>query len=333
MRPHGRVKYVVEKCRCDICREGARLYEKERQQRLEPAYVGADPARKHIEFLRSQGIGLKQIAKTAEVSHGALSKLVYGERGRAPSKRIRRATSEAILSVTPSMASDGSRVPAGPTIDAINKLVALGVPKMRIAERLGNNGPLQVTGKGGYVFARTARIISEMLREAERGQLVTFRGSPWGAKAVQPPPVERQAPEDVDDIDDLVESLAVVLEERIDQSWRASAACRNRPPWIFFPGRGDRRTLDAARKICASCTVRDQCLEDNLDAREGVYAGTTPTDRAALRTTGKGRPKLSPEQVAMVRAAYEQNVSAAILARRFGVTTRTIHRIVEKESA
>lgn len=89
-------------CRCEPCRQANAAYERQRSRRTAPPYVAADRARQHLAALSDQGIGLKTVARLSGVSHGALSKLVYGDRtrGRGPSKRIRPATEKAILGVT-----------------------------------------------------------------------------------------------------------------------------------------------------------------------------------------------------------------------------------------
>lgn len=77
---------------------------------------------------------------------------------------------------------------------------------------------------------------------------------------------------------------AELLEERIDQTWRTQAACRNRPPWMWFPARGDHETMAAAKKVCAACFVRVECLAANLDKKEGVYGGLSARERRTIRS-------------------------------------------------
>ena len=60
------------------------------------------------------------------------------------------------------------------------------------------------------------------------------------------------------------------------------AACAGLPASMFFIARGESPT--AAKKVCASCAVRQQCLDYALDNREafGVWGGTTVRDRERL---------------------------------------------------
>jgi hypothetical protein len=265
VREHGtHARYVVDRCRCDRCRAATREYERKRRARIEPAYVAAGPARRHVEELRAAGVGLKQVAKAAGLPHGTLSKLIYGDsaRGMAPSKRVRPATAERILAVTPADIADGARVPAGPTWEHVERLVAAGVPRVRIAERIGQTRALQLGRQ--WVQARHAREIAAMAAELA--------------------PVE---PADlVDDRDRITLALVEMLEDRIDQAeWRAEAACQGRPTWMWFPARGDSATLRAAKRVCGACLVRDDCLTANLHQRDGVYGGLSARERRALRST------------------------------------------------
>jgi hypothetical protein len=58
---------------------------------------------------------------------------------------------------------------------------------------------------------------------------------------------------------------------------------------IFFPGEYVEEVL-AAKAVCHRCPVRAQCYEDNRNETQGVYGGTTPSDRH--NRIGKGRRTL-----------------------------------------
>lgn len=92
-------------CRCDDCKAAVRAKAAADRRRTAPAYVGADRARSHVRRLADNGVGLKTLAKASGVSHGALTKLVYGVGDRPPSRRIRPATEQAILAVRPDAAA------------------------------------------------------------------------------------------------------------------------------------------------------------------------------------------------------------------------------------
>jgi excisionase family DNA binding protein len=73
---------------------------------------------------------------------------------------------------------------------------------------------------------------------------------------------------------------------RNPESWRAESVCRKHPTRWWFGG--DQRETVLAKRICAGCAVNAQCLEFALLRPEllGVWAATTPAERAAMRRTG-----------------------------------------------
>lgn len=173
-RPHGtRVKYVIEKCRCEPCRLANREKERERAraiQRPDEAwmpYVPASRARRHVRELAAQGVGIKSIAVLSGVPHGALSKLIYGDRKRrlAPSKRIRPETERKILAVTVAMAAGAQKIPAGPTWVLLDDLIARGFTKSWLARQLGSTARSSHPGlqlNRDVVNASTARKVEEL---------------------------------------------------------------------------------------------------------------------------------------------------------------------------
>lgn len=73
-------------------------------------------------------------------------------------------------------------------------------------------------------------------------------------------------------------------------SWVALAACRDRNPEIFFPD--SMKNAGPAKRVCANCPVALECFRFALSTRQrwGVWAGTTPKQRAALRKLAAGKP-------------------------------------------
>lgn len=69
--------------------------------------------------------------------------------------------------------------------------------------------------------------------------------------------------------------------------WWELAACKDADPELFFPvsetGPG-RRQATEAKAVCATCGVRQLCLDYALATRQvhGVWGGTTETDRRGL---------------------------------------------------
>ncbi len=70
--------------------------------------------------------------------------------------------------------------------------------------------------------------------------------------------------------------------------WRAAGACLSADPDLFFPiaaGAVAGRQIIEARRICAGCRVRQQCLDFAMRTGEthGIWGGTTPEERIAAR--------------------------------------------------
>jgi WhiB family redox-sensing transcriptional regulator len=65
-------------------------------------------------------------------------------------------------------------------------------------------------------------------------------------------------------------------------SWRQHAACRGIDPNIFYPASDEE--AEEAKSICASCPVRQACLEYALANRErdGVWGGATERERRRI---------------------------------------------------
>ena len=77
-------------------------------------------------------------------------------------------------------------------------------------------------------------------------------------------------------------------------SWRDRAACIDTPRDWFFPLPGPNLVADIkrAKAVCASCPVRDDCLEYALSfvtgryiTLPGIYGGTTESERWRIART------------------------------------------------
>lgn len=67
--------------------------------------------------------------------------------------------------------------------------------------------------------------------------------------------------------------------ESIEQEWMREAACVGYPTAWWFPGRGD--DLRPAKKICAACPVRVECIEYALEtgSLHGIFGGLSHRQR------------------------------------------------------
>ena len=66
--------------------------------------------------------------------------------------------------------------------------------------------------------------------------------------------------------------------------WHNDAACKGMGAELFFPLVGDHKQAQAAKRICATCPVREDCLEDALESGQshGVWGGLTVRERRRL---------------------------------------------------
>jgi WhiB family redox-sensing transcriptional regulator len=68
----------------------------------------------------------------------------------------------------------------------------------------------------------------------------------------------------------------------MDTSWMARGNCAEQPPATFFPSDGV--GVELARKICATCPVKEPCLEYALEQRidHGVWGGCSERERRRI---------------------------------------------------
>jgi len=66
-------------------------------------------------------------------------------------------------------------------------------------------------------------------------------------------------------------------------AWQRRAACRRVPLSVFFAGKGG--TYGMAAELCATCPVREECLDYALSdpTLDGFWAGTTAQERKRMR--------------------------------------------------
>jgi WhiB family redox-sensing transcriptional regulator len=69
-------------------------------------------------------------------------------------------------------------------------------------------------------------------------------------------------------------------------AWQAEALCAQTDPEAFFPEKGG--STREAKRVCAECTVRQECLDYALsnDERFGIWGGLSERERRRLRRTG-----------------------------------------------
>ncbi|MBW3661501.1 MAG: WhiB family transcriptional regulator [Actinobacteria bacterium] len=80
--------------------------------------------------------------------------------------------------------------------------------------------------------------------------------------------------------------------------WRRDAACRDEDPELFFPIGTTGPAIDqanAAKRVCARCDVREECLEFALATNQdaGVWGGLTEEERRSLRRQRQRRRRIA----------------------------------------
>lgn len=70
-------------------------------------------------------------------------------------------------------------------------------------------------------------------------------------------------------------------------AWVGDALCAQTDPEVFFPDQGG--STRAAKRVCARCDVRAECLDYALISNEpyGVWGGVSARERHAMRRGGR----------------------------------------------
>ena len=68
----------------------------------------------------------------------------------------------------------------------------------------------------------------------------------------------------------------------VETNWMSQGNCADKPPSLFFPSDGV--GVDVARRTCADCPVKSECLEYALENRiaHGVWGGTSERERRRI---------------------------------------------------
>lgn len=189
MRDHGTlVKYVADRCRCEACSEAGRTYSRNRSRAMQrpdekwEPFVDAAPAREYLRDLQKYGIGPVTVAALSGVSHGSITRILYGDRsaGRPPSRRIRPETERRILGIRYLNADGWQQIPSKATWELIDDLASRGFTKTWIAQQLVGPQALNLQFSHNRVRATTARRV-EALHQSLQGKTGPGRRSRWDA--------------------------------------------------------------------------------------------------------------------------------------------------------
>jgi hypothetical protein len=128
------------------------------------------------------------------------------------------------------------------------------------------------------------------------------------------------------------------LKEWGDGRWRQKAACANTDTEGFFPSKGkEARTqhvISTARLVCASCSVRKECLEFavNNSVIYGIWGGLTREERKAIKDGNFERAsKHSPNILLGALRKLKFPDPMAELAKILNVSVEDARRAVQNE--
>lgn len=67
-----------------------------------------------------------------------------------------------------------------------------------------------------------------------------------------------------------------------DNGWMEQGNCVDKPPGMFFPSDGV--GVEIARRVCADCVVKEECLDYALSNRidHGVWGGASERERRRM---------------------------------------------------
>lgn len=198
----GLAGYKIHHCRCAQCTAASNSYNQRRERliaygRWQP-YVDAQPARDHINLvLRPSGLGVARIAALCGIPAATLQKLVWGNAGNPPSRRVRAGTDAAIraLRPAPGRVADGRPVDATGTRRRTEALACLGWPVQEQA-RMAGMGPANHHRRvfaGPTVSARCERAIRALFDRLQATPApdgwVSRRTRAWAASRGFAPPL------------------------------------------------------------------------------------------------------------------------------------------------
>jgi WhiB family transcriptional regulator, redox-sensing transcriptional regulator len=106
---------------------------------------------------------------------------------------------------------------------------------------------------------------------------------------------------------------------RSSRGWVSQSACQREDPELFFPAMAAgaaARQVSEAKAICCRCVVRASCLSYALmTAQDGIWGGTTPEERRAMRWQPGPHADEQPDGARAVAVVAVPGVTGARAAR------------------
>lgn len=119
-----------------------------------------------------------------------------------------------------------------------------------------------------------------------------------------------------------------------DLTWQEQGACVGLDPALFFTERVEGAGTDnaEAKKVCARCEVRVDCLDYALATREmfGVWGGKSERERRRIRRMGAHPTSLKAANEAL---ADMPHITSLALGKRLGITDQSADRLLARLEA
>lgn len=125
--------------------------------------IATEAVVRHIRNLQADGVGLKQIARSAGVAYSPLSRIIEGD-----IVRTRHSTAQKLLAVSVDDIAGGARVRGDETFVLLERLVSAGFSRVSIAHKLGSTTKaLQIGKHTAWVMVKTARAVHALYCELQ----------------------------------------------------------------------------------------------------------------------------------------------------------------------
>lgn len=114
------------------------------------------------------------------------------------------------------------------------------------------------------------------------------------------------------------------------EDWKKRSACKGMDASIFYKEEKD-ADYSEARAVCARCPVQVDCLMAGMGEQHGIWGGLSVRERRRYRRVLRIIAEPEDERSILVwetLALYRQGLKTSEIARRYGVKTDTVRRLV-----
>lgn len=160
-KPHGTRLRYLSGCKCWRCTKANRNYERERQKARAAGdwngIVPAEKARRHLELLRTVGIGRRTVAQATGIAQSILTGIRSGKR-----RNLRARSERRILAVRKDALPGRTRIVIGPTRRLLRELYATGYTVSDLCECLGYKSRYSLQLQPSWITLTKARRIESL---------------------------------------------------------------------------------------------------------------------------------------------------------------------------